>query len=178
LIHLHTSNADGEPYTYDFQIDAKSGKWTFTDDVGNYVTFDSKETRFEVKNASGSWLDMDKTNIIVTAPDNITLKAGKDINIKAGKNINSEAGTDMNDKAGGKINTTAPETNNTVPMTKFSGSINVGQNATVGNMLSTKSFGSGAGGGSFNVTSPGTFTQPVTVQKLTSQQNIVAPNVH
>ena len=170
VVHLHTTKSDGEPFAYDIQLNTKDGVLTITDDIGNFISLDSADVRIEAKNADGSWIDMDRKDIKITAPDNIFMKAGKNIEMQAGISIKSKSGTSIEDETG-TIKTKANTTTNTVPLTTFS------QNVTIGNMLATKSFGSGAGGGSFEVTSPGTFTQPVIVQKLTSQQPIVAPNV-
>ena len=162
LIHLHTSNSDGEPFVYDIQLNTKDGSLIIQDDIGNYFSFDSKNVRLEMRNADGSHLDMDRKVISMTAPETINLKAGKQINLEAGDSINHKTST---------INTSADETNNDVPITNFDG------NTKTTGTASMKSFSSGAGGGSFSVSGDGEFTGTVNVNKLVSSQDIDAPNV-
>jgi len=92
LIHLHTSKADGEFCTYDFQIDTKNGKVAWQDDVGNEFCFDSKERRIEMLNADGSHIDMNKTKIRIFAKDQIDIES-KVINLTAGETINEKSKT-------------------------------------------------------------------------------------
>jgi hypothetical protein len=75
LIHFHTSKADGEPFTYDIQINTKEGTILITDDIGNYISFDSKGRQIEMKNADGSLVEVNKTNINLICTDTITLQS-------------------------------------------------------------------------------------------------------
>jgi hypothetical protein len=43
-VKLHTSKNDGEPFEYDFTLDTHAGKLTITDDTGNSIVLDSKES--------------------------------------------------------------------------------------------------------------------------------------
>lgn len=128
LIHLHTSKSDGEPFVYDLQLNTKDGVFTFQDDIGNYIQLDSKNVRIEAKNADGTWIDMNRRDINVYAPNDINIRADNNINISAGNSINSDAGNEINSSAGSSINdttseitTTANSTTNTVPVTTFTG---------------------------------------------------------
>jgi hypothetical protein len=172
LIHFHTSKTDGEPFSYDVQLNTKDGFWIIQDDIGNLMTFDSKNRRFEIKNTDGSHIDVDKKNITMTAPDTITLIAGKDVIVKAGANVNTTAGTNINDKANA-ITTQASQTTNTVPTTNFSGNVNIGRRMSSNGMAVVAS-----GGGGFTVSGDGQFTGQVQVNKLSSSQPITAPNVN
>jgi phage baseplate assembly protein gpV len=40
-IRVHTSNSDGEPYTYDIGIDTSNGKVSIADNIGNSIVLDS-----------------------------------------------------------------------------------------------------------------------------------------
>lgn len=180
LIHLHTSTSDGEPFEYDIQLNTKSGFLQIRDNIGNFIELDSANVRIQMKNADGSWFDMNRKVISAYAPDtinltaenNINLKAGKDINHKAGGSINSEAGSSINDKTT-SITTKASTTTNTVPTTVFSGDVNIGKKMSSNGMAVVAS-----GGGGFVVTGNGQFTGQVNVNQLTSTTNISAPNVH
>jgi phage baseplate assembly protein gpV len=178
LIHLHTSKSDGEPFVYDLQLNTKDGVFTFQDDIGNYVQLDSKNVRIEMKNADGSWIDMNRKTINIYAPEDINMKADNNINIEAGSSINSKAGTSINDETA-EITTKADTTTNEVPSTSFTGNVAIaGALGTAGltSLSGGLSVQPGAGGG-FIVQGDGQFTGHVTVNKLTSSQPITAPNV-
>lgn len=68
VVHFHTSKSNGEPYMYDLQIDTDTGKFTFTDDIGNYIFLDSAENRIMLKNVDGSTYDMHRENLTMTIP--------------------------------------------------------------------------------------------------------------
>lgn len=114
-ITLRTTKADGEPFAYTCQFNTKEGAVTLTDDVGNYITFDSTDTLIRMENRAGSWLELNKKDINCFAPDNIngeagknvSLTAGKDISVKAGGNISEKAGSNINQEAGSNVNTKA-----------------------------------------------------------------------
>lgn len=67
-IHLHTSNNDGEPFTYDLKIDTGTGIVSIKDNAGNSI---------ELTSSSG----------------NISLKCTNSINLEAGNSINLTAPT-------------------------------------------------------------------------------------
>jgi hypothetical protein len=173
---LHTAKSDSEPFAYDFQLDTKSGFFTFQDDAGNFIQLDSTNHRIELMNVDGSHIDMDRENITITAPDSINLIAGNNVNVQAGTNINSEAGSDINDKAS-TINTSSDSTNNSVPNTKFTGNINVG------GLTTTKGLSS-VSGGAFSVQGGGQFYGTVTVNGVQSSglihsdTAVTAPNIN
>lgn len=73
VVHFHTSKADGEPFAYDIQINAKTGSILITDDVGNFISLDSSENRLELKNADGSHIDLNKENLAMIVPKNINI---------------------------------------------------------------------------------------------------------
>lgn len=77
LITLHTSKDNGEPYGYDIQLDTGNGRLVITDDVGNYILLDSKETRIVLKNLDGSEFDMYKKNLTANIPDTITFNSNQ-----------------------------------------------------------------------------------------------------
>lgn len=141
LVHFHTSKADGEPFVYDIQLNTKDGIFTFQDDIGNYVQINSKDVRIDIKNADGSWIDMNRRVINMYAPEDINLRADNNINVSAGNSINSDAGSSINDVTS-EITTQADNTTNTVPTTSFSGHV-----AIAGGM----SVSGGSGGASATV---------------------------
>jgi hypothetical protein len=59
-ITLHTSQADGEAYGYDIQVNPKDCIVIIRDTVGNKILLNSKLTKLRMENASGSYLDITK----------------------------------------------------------------------------------------------------------------------
>lgn len=129
LVTFHTSNSDGEPFVYDFQLNTADGSFIFQDDIGNYISVDSKNVQIEIQNADGSRIDLDRKIINIYAPDTINVEAGKVINFKSGESINDETS---------HITTKADDTNNTVPQTTTTGNVNI-QQALIVNMTTTTS---------------------------------------
>ena len=76
-VTLHTSNANGEPFTYDIQINTGEGNVVIRDNVGNYISMNSAEREIELVNQDGSCIDINKRMITIEAPDLIQMKAKK-----------------------------------------------------------------------------------------------------
>lgn len=74
IMHIHTSTANGEPYAYDVQINAGDGCIIIQDDIGNTFSLDSTQNTFNIKNADGSVIDLNKKNLSLTVPETITMK--------------------------------------------------------------------------------------------------------
>jgi hypothetical protein len=85
LVTFHTSNKNGEPYTYNVQIDTGNGSVTITDDIGNEFILNSKESRVKLKNSSDSIIDVFKDSIIMKSNTSISMQS-KNVTF-AGKNI-------------------------------------------------------------------------------------------
>jgi phage baseplate assembly protein gpV len=94
-VRLHTSKSDNEPYEYDILINAKDGNIMIQDDVGNFISFDSKNTRLEVKNADGTWIDLDKEDLTITVPGNLTGHVGKNATFDIGAALSITAGVSV-----------------------------------------------------------------------------------
>ena len=76
-IRVHTSKSDGEAFGYDIVIDAKNNFIQITDDVGNRIELNSAETDIKLTNKEGTVVDLDKRNVLIGAPGNITIRAGQ-----------------------------------------------------------------------------------------------------
>jgi hypothetical protein len=83
-ITLQTSDKNGEPFRYTFQFNTGEGVVTLMDDVGNYFEFDSSETKLTLKNKDGTWVSLDRKDILGYAPKNIDLKAESRIKLTCG----------------------------------------------------------------------------------------------
>lgn len=90
-ITIATSGKNGEKCRYVVQINPGEGKILIVDDKGNEFEMDSVNTLLHLKNADGTYIDLDKKNINVYAEDYISIKAGKAIIANAGDKITMKA---------------------------------------------------------------------------------------
>jgi len=72
-VTFHTSQADGEPFGYDIQINAKEGRIEIRDTAGNLILMDSRNTQLRMENSVGAFLDITKQIATLTTADKITL---------------------------------------------------------------------------------------------------------
>lgn len=125
-IHVHTSKNDGEPYSYDIQLNTKDGNFRIQDDIENVFYLDSKAKRLVLNNAVGSFLDVNDKNVFLHAVENIKMTAGNDISMTS-QTINGKAE---------KTTYTTPQFTSTAKMT-------VGDSLGVGTGITTGETGSG-----------------------------------
>lgn len=90
-IHVHTAKNDGEPYSYDIQLNTKDGCLTITDDLDppNKIVMNSKENQLYFQNNDESYIDINKKKIKIRAKDKVEVEtehfevnATKDVIIK------------------------------------------------------------------------------------------------
>lgn len=76
LVTFHTSQANGEPWGYDIQINTDKGYVVIEDTAGNFFKLDSSATSLTMKNVNGSIVDITKDICTITTPAevNITTK--------------------------------------------------------------------------------------------------------
>lgn len=84
-ITLSTSQKNSELVTYDFQFDLAKGRVVLQDNIGNHSLFDSINFNIEWQNRLGTYLKLNKQEIIGYAPANIKMTAGANIDMKANK---------------------------------------------------------------------------------------------
>lgn len=77
LVTFHTSQADGEPFGYDFQFNTKEGQVTIKDTAGNYFHLNSAINRLCMKNVDGSLIDITGEVATVETNSEINLKSKK-----------------------------------------------------------------------------------------------------
>lgn len=73
LITLHTSQADGEAYGYDIQINPKESKIVIIDTAGNKLFLNTPEQQWHVENSAGAFVDITKKVITISAADKIEM---------------------------------------------------------------------------------------------------------
>lgn len=83
-VTFKTNKADGEPFAYTTQIDAKSGNVVVADDIGNYIQMNSKDQHIELETAAGGRIEIKMEDIIMTCL-NFTLNAKENITVNGKK---------------------------------------------------------------------------------------------
>lgn len=135
LLHIHTSKNDGEPFTYDFQLDAKNGRFVFKDDDDNYIEFDSKERLIKLHNKDKSYVEIDKKIITLHSLDKVRVIT-KHFEVEAAETIKMKTkvttiDTSQSYKLTTKDYSTVSTTwNTTVPRAVFSQDVHWGGNQT------------------------------------------------
>lgn len=104
-VTFHTSQANGEAFGYDIQIDAVKGFVVITDTAGNQFLLDSAATRLQMKNSVGSYVDITK--------DVCSIFTSNQINMKT-----SHVKIDADDMVTNLTTNTINATNNTLNSTK------------------------------------------------------------
>lgn len=73
-VTFHTSQANGEAFGYDIQIDASKGFVVITDTAGNQFLLDSAATKLQMKNSVGSYVDITKDVCSIFTSNQINMK--------------------------------------------------------------------------------------------------------
>lgn len=76
-ITIRTSDSDGEKYRYLIQTDSKNNTVTIQDNDDNEIWIESDTPRILLKNRDKTFVDLDKTNLYMMAPQDIVLKADR-----------------------------------------------------------------------------------------------------
>jgi len=94
MITLHTSKDNGEHCRYKIQINTGKGHITASDDVGNIIQLDTKNTKITFRNKDNTHLSLDKEDIIAFAPRDIHTKCNRDMLVEVGRNYTEIVGGD------------------------------------------------------------------------------------
>lgn len=85
-ITLHTSQANGEPYAFDIQLNTAEGKFTITDNAGQYLHWDSPAKFIELMNADLTHVVLNQKNALIQAPETVQITC-KDLKISASNSV-------------------------------------------------------------------------------------------
>lgn len=138
-IQLHTSNNDGEPFTYDFTLDTDTGSLIITDSIGNTITLNSDAHVINLKNSDGAEFDMNKGDVTLNVPGTYTVNAGhyvnnsptdhnRTVNLNQGYNAKGDNGSGKTGSLQGDFNLDGSF--NTTGTVSASGDITSGSNIT------------------------------------------------
>lgn len=160
LVHLHTSTSDGEPFGYDFSLNTKDGNFQITDTIENTIFLDSPAKRIVLKNASGTFMDLNAEDLFINVVRNMVTHVGgnmdtvvkgnkslivegdETINVKGNDTVkidgdkSQETGGKYFLKAGASYKTETPKADFVTPMLETSAVLKTGGNAIVGGGLS------------------------------------------
>ncbi len=125
-VTFHTSKADGEPFSYDIQINAKEGKIVISDDIDNFILLDSTQKQIKIENTDGCFFEIIGKDGNMNIVNDLNITVGNNMNTKVGSNITSNAGTDTTLESGSK--NTFQSSNNILdaPSNNVNGDLSVG----------------------------------------------------
>lgn len=76
LVTFSTAKANGEPFVYTAQFNTAEGQFILNDDIGNQFELISKERILKMFNVDGSFIDINKKKITISADEQISLICG------------------------------------------------------------------------------------------------------
>jgi hypothetical protein len=126
-IHLHTSVSDGEPFGYDFLFDTKNGTVTLHDTIENMVHLDSAAKRIILKNAEGTYLDLNALDLIMNVMGDMMVKVKGD--------WTNEVGGKFSMKTGGDWLVDSPKADFVTPQLTTSEKFTSGSDASINGLL-------------------------------------------
>lgn len=168
-ITLRTCKTQGEPVGYVFQFNLAEAHVVLADDTGNYISLDSTEAIWVLKNSFGTLLTLDKNNIIAKAAELIGLET-KLFQVKA-ETIDVTCDV-FTGKASKRFFMDTPSAS-------FTGDVMVGNISTgySGNSKGMVSKGNMRVEGALNVTNGMTVTGLITCAGINSSAPVNAPNI-
>lgn len=151
LITLTTSKANGEPYGYGIQLNTKEGYLRIQDDIGNYLVLDSTQNLWEIGNGDQSLFQMMQTKLAIMTQTEIDIKT-TNLNIQANTNHTGNFTENGALQLNGDMTTAPGAEGGGTGQVSIAANVNVKGNAQI--------------------------TGNTTTQKLTSVEDIDAPNVN
>jgi hypothetical protein len=187
LLHIHTSEANGEFCGYDIQLNADEGFLQVQDTKGNSILLNSPENQIELHNGDESFFNMIGRKLFIKTDDLIDIKT-KTLNVTATdittKSTTNKLTTSTNDIKADKQTTNATTneltatTNNITATTKHTGMYTITGALTVTGKATLS--GGLAGSGGFAMTGGGSMSfsgGTLQVDSITSAGNVTAPNI-
>lgn len=131
-VRFHTSMANSEPYSYDFLLNTGEGQFQFMDNIENIFFLDSAAKQWVLKNAEGSFINLN----------------GKDLQINVVGDFTTKVGGNYSLIVDGDYATKTPKATFVTPQLLTTEEFQCGKNATVGmNLILGMGMQSGVSGG-------------------------------
>lgn len=159
-VKLHTSNNDGEPYTYDLLIDTRNGSVQLSDDVGNLIQLDS--SRNKITATALDDIELNTKRVVINASESFTVNT-QTATVNASGDYTLNTGSCSNNVSGSISNNT--------PTTSDSGNVMTSGNLSVGGGISG---GVGGGGGGMTIHGQIRGDSTAEFESVTVQGNITA----
>lgn len=86
IINLTTSKANGEKSLYSLLLDGGNGLITLGDAEGNEFVLNTEAKQWGLRNSEGTYVVLDKKNLLMGAEENILIEAGENLAMEA-KNV-------------------------------------------------------------------------------------------
>lgn len=175
LVRLRTSQANGEPYAYDVEINTKAGTVTITDNANNYIHINSNQDLIDLTNGRGTFLRLNADDMEINVVNNLSINVGGKTSVNVADSIDTESGSTITSSAASSVTNKAPT------IVEDGGNINL-----TGNVSSSGGSFGGTGkmdmGGdvtmqNLDVTGNANVSSVLHANKVISDQPIDAPNV-
>lgn len=187
LLHIHTSQANGEYCGWSIQLNTAEGFLQFEDTKGNTILMNAKENQIELQNADNSFFNMIGKKLFIKTDDLIDIKT-KTMNVTATdittKATTNKLTTSTNDIKADTQTTKADTNNLTASTNNITAKTNhIGMYSITGalNVSSKATFSGGiAGSGGFAMTGGGAMSfsgGTLRVDSIVSSGNVTAPNI-
>lgn len=176
MIHLETTDKNGEIGVYTLQINTKDGIVALQDNFGNFLTWTSEDRDIAIQNGDGTILRLNKEIFYAYAKDKILMIADKAILMQTKQYVMQtqtaliEASSSYTVKTP-RYNVESDRNTFTSPETTFTGNVSVGKNLTGAANGGTMTFK-----GACNFEMAATFKSPVSLAGGTSSATLTGPN--
>lgn len=186
MLHIHTSQANGEYCGWDIQLNTDEGFLQFEDTKGNSILMNAKENQIELQNADNSFFNMIGRDLFIKTDNLIDIKT-KTMNVTATdittKSTTNKLTTDTNDIDAKTMTTkattnslTAP-TNNITAKTTHTGMYTIAGALTVSGKATLSGGMAGMGGFSMTGGSMSFGGGTLNVETIVASGNVTAPNI-
>ena len=151
-VTLRTTGLNNEFTTYTVQLNTKQGAFTLTDALGNFAHLDSADKLWHLQLMTGTFLKLDRNNVLINAPDKFQLDAKNSVTINTKKMVVNSDKTTINASS-----------------TTISDDCTIGGNCSVGGNMSV--------GGSFSGGGVKMAGGAITCNTVKSSGPVIAPNI-
>lgn len=176
MIHLETTDKNGEKGVYTLQINTKDGIIGLQDNYGNFLNWDTVESDISLQNGEGTLLRLNKEVFYAYAKDKILMIADEQMLFQTKQFVLStdtaliEASDSMTIKTP-KFQVVSDTNTFTTPNTSFTGNVSIG-----GSLVGAANGGTMTFKGACEFEMAATFKSPVTLAGGTTTATLSGPN--
>lgn len=176
MIHLETTDKNGEKATFVLQINTKDGLIVLQDSFGNFLNWDSVENDISIQNGDGTIMRLNKEVFYAYAKDKIIMIAEQQILFQTKQYVLSTQTALIEASESYTVRTpnyNVESTTNTFtsPNTSFSGNVSIG-----GSLVGAANGGTMTFKGACEFEMNATFKAPVSLAGGTTSATLTGPN--